>query len=138
MGALSAIGGWPGVLGWVAAFVAPLLVWLASRRKSDIDESAMILGKWKELVEAHEAAIKRLTEEFARERTRWQGENDRLQKRVDELEAEGRAKDVKIKGLEDEVTGLKRAIAQNSQSAAFHLGAQSRRNSDAFPEKDDK
>lgn len=122
MSALQAIGGWAGLAGWATAVVGPFLVWLGSRRKADIDESAVILGKWKELVEAHEAAIKRLTEDFHAQRKRWDEENEALRKRVRDLEGEGRAKDAKIKALEDEVVGLKRAIAQNSQSAAFQLG----------------
>lgn len=121
------VGGWSALLGWATAVVGPIFVFLTTRRKTDVDESAVILGKWKELVEAHETAIKRLTEDFARERTRWQSENDRLQHRVTELETENAR-------LKDDITGLKRAIAQNSQSAAFQLGGFGRGNSDAFPE----
>jgi chromosome segregation ATPase len=119
---------WGAVSGWIAAAVGPTLVFLSTRRKTDVDESAMILGKWKELVDAHEAAIKRLTEEFDRERKRWTEDTVRLTHRIAELETEGRQKDIKIKGLEDEVSGLKRAIAQNSKSTAHFLGRDGRRN----------
>jgi hypothetical protein len=122
-GAVEALGGWGAISGWIAAAVGPLLVWASTNRKTDVDESAVILGKWKELVEAHEAAIKRLTEDFDRERKRWTEDIIRMTARIVELETEGRQKDVRIKGLEDEVSGLRRSIAQNSQSSAFQLGA---------------
>lgn len=114
---------WSAVLGWAAAVLGPLLMWIASRRKADIDESALILQKWKEIVDAHESAIKRLTEDFERERKRWSDENAALRHRVTEVETENRA-------LRDEVAGLKRAIAQNSKSTAYQLGGRGRRNSD--------
>lgn len=126
---------WGAVSGWAVGLVAPILVYLATRRKSDIDESQVILGKWKELVEAHEASIKRLNEDFDRERRRSASENDRLMARVSELETKVSDQATEIEALKAENAGLKRAIAQNSQSAAYELGTRTRRNSDAFPEK---
>lgn len=118
---------WGGVSGWVMAIVAPLLVFWATNRKTDVDESAMILGKWKELVEAHENAIKAVREEFSAYRTTAIAEIADLRTRL--VSAERR-----ITELETENAGLKRSIAQNSRSTAHILGAAGRSNSDAFPE----
>lgn len=119
---------WGAVSGWVVAIVAPLLVFLATNRKTDVDESAMILGKWKELVEAHEKAIAAVREEFATYRKSALEEIADLRTRLSAAER-------RIGELETENAGLKRAIAQNSQSTAHLLGGRPRRNSDAFPDE---
>lgn len=129
---LESIGGWAGLSGWVAAVVTPSLMWLAARRKTDVDESAVILGKWKELVEAHETSIKRLTEDFERDRQRsideiksLREEASGLRVRIRDLEAAGREKDGQIDALKAEVRGLRDSIIQNSRSSAQLIGKSS-------------
>ncbi|WP_312487147.1 hypothetical protein [Sphingomonas sp.] len=113
---------WGGVSGWVVALVGPFLVYLATRRKTDVDESAMILGKWKELVEAHEKAIAAVREEFAVYRKSALDEIADLRTRLVAAERE-------LIELKAENAGLKRSIAQNSQSTAHMFRQPSRRNS---------
>lgn len=125
--AVDAVGGWGAVTGWIAAIIGPITVWLATNRKTDVDESAVILGKWKELVEAHEKAIASVREEFSTYRASAIQEIADLRKRLVAAENE-------IAELKTENAGLKRAIAQNSQSTALFLGQPTRRNSDAFPD----
>lgn len=100
--------------GYVVAIVTVLVAWLRDRRKGDIDESALVLGKWKELVDQHQAAIKDIREEFAEYKRTAIAEIADLRERL--RIAEGR-----ITELEAENAGLKRAIAQNSQSTAYQL-----------------
>lgn len=103
-----------------------LFGWLTSRRKSHVDESALILGKWKELVDTHEGAIKRLTDEFASYRATAREEVEALRKRLKEVEEEfasyRKSTDEHLRKKDDEIRGLKRAIGQNSRSTAFRLG----------------
>jgi predicted nucleic acid-binding Zn-ribbon protein len=58
----------------------------ATRKKSAIDESTLVLGKWKELVEAHEERIKRMNEDFEAYRRNSREEREALKARVSELE----------------------------------------------------
>ncbi len=99
-----------GWAGWILALVVAVLAWVQNKRKTDVDESAIILTKWKEMVEAHERRVSILTSEV-------DGLRDRLVKaeaRITDLEEIGRAKDRTIAGLEA-------TIRQNSQSTAFQL-----------------
>lgn len=109
------VGGW---LGWVIAAATALFTIIAQWRKSRVDESALVLGKWKELVEAHESAIRRLNEDAERDRKRAAEEAHALRRRIAELEEQGKEKDGRIKALETELEGLKRTIIQNSKSTA--------------------
>jgi DNA repair exonuclease SbcCD ATPase subunit len=88
---------------------------ILNRRKHDIDESALVLGKWKELVDQHQSAIKELREEFASYKSE-------AVKEIADLRQRLRAAENRISELEAENAGLKRAIAQNSQSTATFLG----------------
>ena len=101
--------------GYAVALVTFLFTWLRDRRKNDIDESALVLGKWKELVEQHQSAIKDIRAEFAAYKTTAMQEVADLRHRL-------RGAEKRISELEAENTGLKRAIAQNSQSAAYQIG----------------
>lgn len=96
--------------GWIVGAAAVIGTFLYNRSKIEIDESALVLAKWKELAAQmdamairHETEMRELRAELRAERD----ENAKLRKRVQELE--------------DQVVGLKRAIAQNSKSAAYHL-----------------
>jgi len=106
---------WPALTGWAAAGVGPYLTWRLNSRKADVDESALILGKWKELVEAHEKAIAAVREEFSAYRATALTEITDLRSRLTAAER-------RITELETENAGLKRSIAQNSQSTAHLLG----------------
>lgn len=103
---------------WIGVLIAFLTVAgtiLYNSRKVKVDESAMVLGKWKELVEAHQSQIGSMAEEIKGLRTR-----------VRELEEAFAAYKIdaaeKLAAKDAEIAGLKRAIAQNSQSTAYQLG----------------
>lgn len=106
--------------------------WLQAKRKADIDESGLILGKWKELVESHQRDILDLKEEFGAYRKASEIEQVALRKRLSDVEAEfaafrresaerERLSDERIKARDEEIAGLRRLIAQNSQSTAYQL-----------------
>jgi len=116
----------PAWSGYVVAFLTAVTGIYFNKRKGDIDESTMVLGAWKNLVEQHQTDIKSLkedfaaykrasTDEFAAYKATAIAEIADLRQRL--AKAEGR-----IGELETENTGLKRAIAQNSQSTAYQLG----------------
>lgn len=105
---LSQPGTW---VGGAVAVAATLGTWLSGRRKSDIDESAMVLGAWKELVGNHQAQIKALVEEIGGLRLRLTS----AEGRITVLEEENRT-------LRRENDGLTRQIAQKSQSEVAVLG----------------
>lgn len=112
-------------LGWALSAILGLFAVITQLRKAKVDESALVLGKWKELVETHEAAISRINDEFGRYREQANSELDRLKRAYDDLErkfAEYRAEtDEKLRTKDEQITGLLRAIAQNSKSAAHML-----------------
>lgn len=101
--------------GWVIGVLTLAVTFLANRRKGQIDESALVLGKWKELVDQHQLAIKDIREEFADYKRTAMAEIAELRERLGKAEH-------RIVELELENAGLKRAIAQNSQSTAQMLG----------------
>lgn len=101
--------------GWIIGALTLLVTFLANRRKGQIDESALVLGKWKELVDQHQLAIKDIREEFAEYKRSAMAEIGELRDRLSKAEH-------RIVELELENAGLKRAIAQNSQSTAQMLG----------------
>lgn len=103
--------------GWVIGALTLFVTFLANRQKGQIDESALVLGKWKELVDQHQEAIKDIRAEFAEYKKTALFEIAELRERLAEAE-------VRIRELETENAGLKRAIAQNSHSSAMLLGDQ--------------
>ncbi len=54
-----------GLIGFATGILVPLLAYIAQRKKSSIDESTLVLGKWKELVDQHQESIKDIRAEFA-------------------------------------------------------------------------
>lgn len=137
---VQALGGWGGVAGWCVAIVGPLLTYLATRRKSDIDESTLVLNQWKLLFEAHKqqmddaaAAHKKqldaaladyerrmsvATHEITQLRDKIGAQEKKIlvhEERIAALEEENRA-------LRTENEGYKRQIAQKSQSEVTVLG----------------
>lgn len=121
--ALQNVGGWAGAIGWIGAFIGPFLVYLSTRRRTDVDESTMVLAAWKNLVEQHQSDIKGIRDEFAAYKASALAEITDLRDRLRNAES-------RITELETENAGLKRAIAQNSRSSAYLLGGKQRRNSD--------
>lgn len=116
----------PAWLGYVTTLLVAVGAYLQNRRKGDIDESALVLGKWKELVEQHQSDIRAIkdefaaykvasTAEFAAYKASTVTETSDLRTRLSKAEN-------RITELETENAGLKRAIAQNSQSTAYQLG----------------
>lgn len=97
--------------GVLATLIGVFVTGRLQSRKTDVDESAIVLGKWKELVETHERQLAKALAEI-----------DAVRKRVLDLETENTTLKRRVSELESENAGLKRAIAQNSQSTAFQLG----------------
>ena len=97
--------------GWVLALLVALVSGIVQWRKGSVDETAMVLGKWKELVDAHQTQIEVLNNQIAAQALELKDVRERL------VKAEQR-----IRELEEENAGLKRAVIQNSQSAALRLG----------------
>jgi hypothetical protein len=112
--------------GWGVAIILGLFTLFTQLRKGKVDESALVLGKWKELVETHEAAIAALRGEFAAYKKEASEELEALRKRLRDVEKEfadyKRAASEQILCRDREIEGLKRAIAQNSKSAAYQIG----------------
>lgn len=134
MSALSQIAGnaWVTAGSLLAALLTIVFTALANRRKSEIDESTLVLGKWKELVEAHESRLKRMNEDFEAYRINSREEREALKARVAELEhkvksledghaAAIRDRDEQIRARDEEIAGLKAAIRANSRSTAVLL-----------------
>lgn len=118
------------MVGYGLSGATALGAWLYNRRKTDIDESALVLGKWKELVETHQSAIKDIREEFAAYKASAITEITDLRSRLTQTEAGLARANKRIGELEAENAGLKRAIAQNSQSTAMMLGRTRQRATD--------
>lgn len=111
--------------GYLIGILTVIVAVIRDQRKSDIDESTLILGKWKELVDQHQTDIKALKEEFATYK-RASTEEFAAYKQtaiaeIADLRVRLNTAEKRIGELETENTGLKRAIAQNSQSTAFQL-----------------
>lgn len=135
MSALTATAGnWGQLLGYLGGpIVAALVTWWVAKRKTDVDESALILGKWKELVEQHQTDIRGIRDEFAAykksaleefeayKRTAIAEIGD-LRTRLGKAEQRIVEQDREILALKEENAGLRRAIAQNSQSTAMLIG----------------
>ncbi len=119
----ASLGGW---LATFSTFVLGLLMWQIQRKKGKVDESANILRAWKEMVEAHQSQIASMREDFTAYKISALAEIADLRKRLSanerEFSAYRKATEVRIHDLERENEGLKRAIAQNSQSTVWHLG----------------
>lgn len=105
----------PGALGgWIVALLLGLFTLLTQMRKARVDESAIVLAKWKELVESHDRDLAAMREELRAERQ----ENTSLRAELRKAESE-------IRALKEEVAGLRRLIAQLGQSTLLHLDTSS-------------
>lgn len=106
--------------GWVIGALTLLVTFLANRSKGRIDESALVLGEWKKLLDAHKERIDALDERIKS----LEAENKVLRGRVLALEKELH----EVKGEKERVTeenaGLRRQLGQMAQSGLVHLETQ--------------
>ena len=111
--------------GWLVGFMAVVGTIIYNSRKVQIDESTLVLGQWKNLVDTHQVEIRQLKEEFGIYKRDAMQEIASLRKRLGEVEqAFANYKLEAAQHIADrdlEIAGLKRAIAQNSQSTAYHF-----------------
>lgn len=96
--------------GWFVALVVALFTFVAQWRKGGVDETAVVLGKWKELVETHERQLSSLHQEIAD-----------LRGRVKALEEVIDDKDRIITQLRNDITGAERQLKQQGESFAEQL-----------------
>lgn len=107
-----------GVVGWVFTAALGVFTLVTQMRKGKVDESAMVLGEWKKLFEAHKERVEALAQRV----TDLESENAGLRSRVTSLEDQlSTAKKHEIE-LEEENAGLKRQIVQLADSGVSLLG----------------
>lgn len=103
--------------GWLVAILVAIFTFIAQWRKGGVEETAVVLTKWKELVEAHESQIRGLHGEITELRAL---AKERME-RIEALERE-RADDRKrIEALEKELKGTKDNLKQQAASFAEQL-----------------
>jgi len=100
------VAGWIGTLGF-----GGLAAWL-NFHKVKVDETAMILAKWREMTDSHAAALVRVEERLTR-----------AQETIDTLRTQVFALQDEVLHLKSENAGLVRQIAQVSQSTITVLAA---------------
>jgi septal ring factor EnvC (AmiA/AmiB activator) len=96
--------------GWVVAILVAMFTFIAQWRKGGVEETALVLGKWKELVEAHERELGGLRDEIKN-----------LQARVAELEEVAEGRGDRIRELETELEGERNQRRQQARSFAEQL-----------------
>ena len=85
--------------GWVVAILIALFTFIAQWRRGGVDETAVVLGKWKELVETHESQITSLRQRI-----------NELEDKVTELEERGRQRESSIHELQSENRALRKQL----------------------------
>ena len=102
--------------------------WLKDRRRGNIDESTLVLGKWKDLVEQHRLDTEQhrhdilaIRDEFNAYRVASAHEKLALTNELTVVRDRLVKAESRIGELENENVGLKRLIAQNSQSTAVRF-----------------
>lgn len=128
------LGGW---IATISTFILGILMWRVQVSKGKVDESATVLKAWKEMVDAHQLQINGMREEFATYKKSAIEEfsaykktaldeitalRDRLAAADAEFAAYRRETDKRIRDLEEENAGLKRAIVQSDRSTVVLLG----------------
>lgn len=98
-GMLVAVGG------WAVAIIIALFTFIAQMRKGGTDETAMVLAKWKELVEAHESQINGMRAEL-----------DNMRRRIHELEGVVAQQNNEIILLTQQLEGERRQSQQQALS----------------------
>lgn len=96
--------------GWLVAIIIAMFTFIANLRRGGAEETAIVLTKWKELVEAHEKQIKVLKDEIAV-----------LRSRVTELEELAETQKQVIEKLEKDLDGERRNAAQQARSFRAQL-----------------
>lgn len=108
--------------GWAVAIIIALITLVAQIRKGGADETAVVLTKWKELVDAHEKQIEGL-----------RGEMDSMRGRIRELEEMVERQTDEIKDLTKQLEGERRQAQQQAKSFRNQLRALGK--NDVPPEK---
>jgi septal ring factor EnvC (AmiA/AmiB activator) len=98
--------------GWAVAIVIALITFVAQIRKGGADETAVVLTKWKELVDAHEKQIEGL-----------RGEMEAMRRRIHELEDTVEAQAKTIRDLTSTLEGERRQAQQQAKSFRNQLRA---------------
>lgn len=93
------------VAGWIVAILIAMFTFIAQMRKGGADETAVVLTKWKELVEAHEGQIEGMKEELLSMRLR-----------IRELEATVETQNKMISDLTAQLEGERRQSQQQARS----------------------
>lgn len=106
--------GWPGYLIGALTVVITLVI---SWRKGKIDESALILGRWKDMVDQHAEDIKDLREELRKERD----QNATLREQLRSALTEADELRERLRKAEDKINGLERKIIQLGRSALNNI-----------------
>jgi chromosome segregation ATPase len=106
-----------GWAGWIIAALTILTAFIVNWRKGKIDQSALVLGEWKKLYDAHEKRVEALTAEIS-------GLRERLteaESRIRHLEEVVVQKDHAIIEKDKYIAGLEAQIGQITQSSAVIL-----------------
>lgn len=103
-----------GMLATLSTFVLGFLMWRIQVTKGRADESATVLSAWKQMVEAHQAQIASMRDDFAAYKKTAVEELCAVRNRLDKAEQ-------RIRELEDENAGLRRIIIQNNRSTVMAL-----------------
>lgn len=96
--------------GWALALLVALVGAAVQWRKGSVDESALVLGKWKELVDTHQKQIGLM-----------QGRIDTLTSENTDLRARLDKAEKRIREQDEEIDGLKRRFLQNSSSTVLRI-----------------
>lgn len=91
--------------GWAVAILIALFTFIVQFRKGGVDETAMVLDKWKELVAAHEAQINGMRAEL-----------EAMRRRINELEEVVERQNAEIVSLNKQLEGERRQSQQQSRS----------------------
>lgn len=91
--------------GWAVAIIIALFTFMAQWRKGGAEETAVVLTKWKELVDAHEKQISGLRKEI-----------DIMRQRIHELEIVVEEQRKEITQLTQTLEGERRQAAQQAKS----------------------
>lgn len=111
--------------GWLVGLLAVIGTIIYNSRKVAVDESALVLEKWKQFAEMHAADMTRLRAEMDKDRSRLEAELDEVRHELKEVQHEfaqfRKDSENRIRSRDEEIAGLKRTISQISQSTAVQF-----------------
>lgn len=108
-----------GLLGFILGIVVPFLTYLVQRKKTHIDQSALVFEEWRELLDANKERINGLESRIKMV----EGENSTLRERVSTVEKELQDERNKRRVLEDENHKLKQQIVGLSHASGTYTNA---------------